>query len=100
MPNFSHSSPFAMLSLSRWRLASPAALHLMGKMRVTGRSLGEYVKGQFYRGIVTGLNEAFVVDYETKKCLIEEHSSSAKVFKPYIRGRNMSRWSLASQRVG
>ncbi|MEI6196239.1 MAG: TaqI-like C-terminal specificity domain-containing protein, partial [Verrucomicrobiota bacterium] len=78
-----------------WRLESPATLRLMEKFRKAGKPLGEYVNGRFYRGIVTGLNEAFVVDTATKNQLIAEDASSAEVFKPYIRGRDMERWTLA-----
>lgn len=78
-----------------WRLESPATFRLMDKFRKAGKPLGEYVNGRFYRGIVTGLNEAFVVDEKTKNRLVAEHASSAEVFRPYIRGRDMMRWTLA-----
>jgi SAM-dependent methyltransferase len=75
-----------------WRLESPVVLRLLEKLRRAGKPLGEYVKGRFYRGILTGLNEAFVVDRDTRDRLIREHKSSAAVFKPYLRGRDVKRW--------
>ncbi len=80
-----------------WRLESPAALRLLEKLRRAGQPLGEYVKGRFYRGILTGLNEAFVVDRTTRDRLIAEHPSSAEILKPFLRGRDVKRWRVEPQ---
>ena len=75
-----------------WRLKSPAALRLLEKLRRAGKPLGEYVNGRWYWGIKTGLNEAFVVDRDTRDRLIREHKSSAVILKPILRGRDVKRW--------
>jgi adenine-specific DNA-methyltransferase len=77
-----------------WRLASPVNLWLLDKLRAAGTPLGEYVNGRLYYGIKTGLNEAFVVDRATRDRLIAEHPSSAKVLKPFLRGRDIKRWQV------
>jgi methylase of polypeptide subunit release factors len=79
-----------------WQLESPVVLRLLEKMRRAGKPLGEYVKGRFYRGIVTGSNEAFVVDRATRDRLIREDKSSTKVLKPFLRGRDVKRWRIQS----
>ena len=86
--------PQNALTAEGWRLASSGVLNLLEKLRSAGTPLGEYVKGRFYRGVVTGLNEAFVVDRETRDELIAEHPSSAEVLKPFLRGRDVKRWQL------
>ena len=40
------------------------------------------------------MNEAFVVDREMRDKLIAEHSSSAQVLKPFLRGRDVKRWQI------
>jgi adenine-specific DNA-methyltransferase len=80
------------LTADGWRLESPVTLRLMEKLRAAGQPLGEYVNGRFYYGIKTGFNEAFVVDRVTRDRLIAEHPSSAKVLKPFLRGRDVKRW--------
>ena len=80
-----------------WRLESPTVLRLLDKLRAAGTPLGEYVKGRLYRGILTGLNEAFVVDRATRDRLIAEHESSAEVLKPFLRGRDIKRWRVEPQ---
>jgi hypothetical protein len=72
-------------------------LALLGKLRRAGPPLGEYVKGRFYYGIKTGLNDAFVVDRSTRDRLIVEHKSSAELLKPFLRGRDVKRWRLVSE---
>ena len=77
-----------------WRLESSQNIDLLAKLRNAGKPLGEYVNGRFYRGILTGFNEAFVIDLATRDRLINEHSSSAEVIKPFLRGRDVKRWSV------
>ena len=45
------------------------------------------------RGITTGLNEAFIIDEETKDKLIKEDKKSAELIKPLIRGRDINRYN-------
>jgi len=62
------------------------------KLRKAGTPLGEYVQGRFYRGILTGLNEAFVIDEATRKRLISEDLESEELIKPWLRGRDIKKW--------
>ena len=80
-----------------WSLESTAVLRLLEKLKKSGKPLGEYVSGRMYRGVLTGLNEAFVVTRETRDRLILEHASSAEVLKPYLRGRDVKRWKAEPQ---
>jgi len=77
-----------------WRLESPKKLRLLEKLHRAGPPLGDYVKNRLYRGILTGLNKAFVVDRATRDRLISEHKSSAEVLKPFLRGRDVKRWRV------
>ncbi len=80
------------LSVDGWTLESANVLVLMEKLRKAGKPLGEYVQGRFYRGILTGLNEAFVIDEETRKKLIAEDPNSEDLIKPWLRGRDIRKW--------
>ena len=75
-----------------WNLERPEVLALMEKLRKIGTPLGEYVKGRFYRGILTGLNEAFVIDAATRDRLISEDPQSEVLTKPWLRGRDIKKW--------
>lgn len=80
-----------------WRLESPVKLRLLERLRSAGTPLGEYAQERFYRGILTGLNEAFVVDQETRNRLVREDSSSKEILKPFLRGRDVKRWRVEPQ---
>ena len=76
-----------------WAILSPAKLALKRKIEEIGRPLKDW-DINIYRGIITGCNEAFVVDRETHDGLIAEHPSSAEVLKPFLRGRDVKRWQI------
>ncbi len=77
-----------------WSLAGHATQNLLEKLRQNSILLGEYVHGKIYRGILTGLNKAFVIDQPTKDRLIAEDPRSAEVIKPFIVGRNIQRFRI------
>jgi hypothetical protein len=54
--------------------------------------LGEYIDGNIFRGILTGLNEAFVINDATRQDLINADSSSAEIIKPFLIGRDIKRY--------
>lgn len=51
--------------------------------------------GKSYRGILTGFNEAFIINEETRKELISEDPNSEMVIKPFWEGKDISRWTSA-----
>ena len=82
-----------------WQFAGGETMDLMEKLRATGTPLGDYVSGHFYRGVVTGLNNAFVIDQATRDRLIAEDPRSAEIIKPWLRGRDVKRWSVDWQEL-
>lgn len=86
--------PQTSLRRDGWTLVRPEVLALVRKLRQSGTPLGEYVDGRFYRGVTTGLNEAFVIDQSTRDRLIAEDSRSEEILKPWIRGRDIDRWRI------
>ncbi len=81
-----------LLDNAGWNLASGAEIRLLKKIQSRGIPLGEYVKGNIYYGIKTGLNEAFVIDRETCDRLIAEDPRSAEIIKPFLAGRDIKRY--------
>ncbi len=67
-------------------------VRLLKKLQENSVTLGEYVKGKIFYGIKTGLNEAFVIEEETKNRLIKEDPASADVIKPFLAGRDIKRY--------
>lgn len=77
---------------SGWSLADEATQALLDKLKGKGVPLGEYVGGKIYRGILTGLNEAFVIDAQTRERLIAEDPKSEELIKPFLAGRDIKRY--------
>lgn len=76
-----------------WSLVDEQTGALLKKVRGAGVPLGEYVQGKIYRGVLTGLNKAFVIDAETGDRLIAEDPRSAEVIKPFLAGRDVKRYA-------
>jgi adenine-specific DNA-methyltransferase len=79
--------------------STSAASALVQKLMQMGTPLGKYANGKIYYGIKTGLNEAFVIDQTIRDQLIAEDPRSAEVLKPFLRGRDIARYTLHSARL-
>ena len=75
-----------------WALTNSEVQRLLSKLKNTGQPLSDYVGGKIYRGVLTGLNEAFVIDVQTKEQLIERDPKSAEIIKPFLTGRDIKRY--------
>ena len=53
--------------------------------------------GSPYRGVLTGLNEAFIVDRATRDRLVYADIASKALFKPYLEGKDIKRWQVESE---
>lgn len=69
-----------------WELRSLEENTLLEKLKKGTTPLGDFVNGEIFRGIVTGCNEAFIIDTATKEKLCREDARSAEVIKPLLRG--------------
>ena len=65
---------------------------LLTKLRGVGVPLGQYVEGRIFRGVLTGLNKAFVIDEDTRASLIAENPRSEELIKPFLAGRDVKRY--------
>ena len=89
----SRAMPRARLGATSWRLEDDALASLRDKIANGRRTLGE-VHGAPLRGIVTGLNEAFIIDTATHDRLVRADPKSAELLKPFLRGENVKRWRV------
>jgi type I restriction-modification system DNA methylase subunit len=77
-----------------WLLADADITTTIAVMRRFEATLGDLVDQRVYRGLVTGLNKAFVIDTATRTELIESDPKSADIIKPFFLGRDVRRWSV------
>ena len=77
-----------------WNLSAQNETKIMERMSKLGVRLGEYVNGNMWRGIVSGLNEAFIITKEIKEKLIMQDPNSSDVIKPIIVGDNIRKYKI------
>jgi len=87
------SVEWSRFSEQAWSLESPQVDVLMQKIKNMGIPLKEFTGVKPYRGILTGFNEAFCINEETKNKLIQADPKCAEIIKPYLRGQDIKRWS-------
>jgi hypothetical protein len=75
-----------------WQLTGDTSRVLLTKLIATGRPLGEVVEGHLYRGVLTGLNEAFIIDQTTRDHLAKDDPACATLIKPVLRGEDLRPW--------
>jgi hypothetical protein len=89
----SQQAPRSRFGRNAWSLEANDVDALIEKLRRVGVPLGEFAGVKPYRGVLTGLNEAFLIDTPTKERLVREDPRSAEIIKPYLRGQDIKRWS-------
>ena len=85
--------PQRTLVRNDYRIASESSNAVLEKIRSAGVPLGQFLNGKVYRGVLTGLNDAFVIDAATRDRLIAEDPRSAEVIKPFLVGRDLGRYA-------
>jgi hypothetical protein len=84
--------PHQRLTAEAWSLKSDAESGVFEKIMKAGKPLGDYVQRKFFRGVTTGLNEAFMIDNKTRLALIAKDTRSAELIKPLVGGEDIRRW--------
>ena len=86
LENFPHEE----FGESEWSIQPRAHLNILKKMK-NGTPLKE-LPIDIYRGALTGYNDAFYIDKETRERLIKEDPKSTELIKPILRGRDLHAW--------
>jgi hypothetical protein len=85
--------PRSRLSAAAWSLENPQVDALMQKIRSVGVPLVDFAGTKPLLGIKTGLNEAFLIDEDTRKKIIDQDPNASSIIRPYLRGQDLERWS-------
>lgn len=86
------------LSENAWTLSEENVLVLKDKIEKVGKPFRNWDGIKIYRGIVTGYNEAFIINTETKNKILancktcEEKQRTTEIIKPVLMGRNVNKW--------
>ncbi len=85
------------LNKTGWILTKDEVLKLKEKVERMGKPLKDW-DVKIYRGILTGYNEAFIIDNETRNRILsackneEERKKTQELIKPILRGRDIGKY--------
>ena len=80
-----------------WVILSPIEQSIKKKIETVGTPLKDW-DINIYRGVLTGCNEAFIIDSEKRKEILmncqteEERKRTAELIRPILRGRDIKRY--------
>jgi type I restriction-modification system DNA methylase subunit len=78
------------LNEESWSFNSVGIAGVLAKMQTHPSVRSQF--GKCFRGVVTGYNEAFIIDNATKQQLEAEHGSSRELVKPFYEGKDLRKW--------
>ena len=81
------------LNTDAWIISDKNQIALKAKIEIAGVPLKEW-NININRGVMTGLNDAFIIDQATRNRLIAEDAKSKKIIKPVLRGRDIKRHQI------
>ena len=85
----------ASLKTDAWQLEDESFSNLRQKITQGYKTLKE-VYDSPYRGVLTGLNEAFVIDAQQYQ-LLKQDDPDGKILKPFLEGKDLKRWRAESR---
>ena len=77
-----------------WIFNNIESNNILNKMKLNSITLKDYTKNGIEYGIKTGLNEAFIIDEETKNAIINEDFKSSEIIKPYVTATDIDKWNI------
>ena len=82
------------LDSSIWRFNDDKSFNILEKFKTSNITLNEYTKRGVFRGVLTGLNEAFIINEESRNEIVNADVNASEIVKKMVEGDDFSRWSL------
>ena len=77
-----------------WSFLNKPSNELLEKIQLNKTNIGQFSKGRIRRGILTGFNEAFIIDGKKKNELIKEDRNSTDLIKPFVAGNDVRKYLI------
>lgn len=78
-----------------WKVSNNEANKINSIIEGVAVPLSEWTNVRFFRGITSGLNEAFHINEQDRATLIKKSPKNADLIKPLLRGKDIKRWSFS-----
>jgi hypothetical protein len=101
LENYISSNQFTMnqrdLDENGWGFGSTETRRIIDKISSNCVKLSDYVDGSIRRGIVTGFNNAFIINKEIRDRLVSADARNSEIIKPFISGDELKRYHINSK---
>jgi small nuclear ribonucleoprotein (snRNP)-like protein len=84
------------MSADIWVISSLENFHYVERLKKEMITLDEFVGGEEYRGILSGLSDAFNITTDKANELIQEDGCSREVLRPFLQGRGLVAYGEAT----
>jgi hypothetical protein len=81
----------------KWNLISEQELSILNKVQNNGVSIAKNKDLDIKRGLLTGLNDAFIISEELQKDIISKDPKSAELIKKFIDGDDVRKFEIRSK---
>jgi len=88
-PPSPYAQPRERWTAEPWHIESLEERALLSRLERDYPTLGEVIETRWSRGVVTGFNEAFVIDEATRDRLISEEPGATTLIRPFVKGRDL-----------
>jgi hypothetical protein len=88
-----YTVPQKRLGEAEWSLEPRLVEALYRKIKASGAPLASVAKVKPYRGLMTGYNDAFLIDTPTRDKIVNAEPRAATFIKKYLRGQDVGRWN-------
>ncbi len=85
------------LQIKAWSFQDTKETSLFQKVKSQNPPLKQYIKGEVYRGILTGLTKAFVISGGTRRAIVTKDPKSSEIIKPFLKGNEVGRYYIHSK---
>ncbi len=82
------------LSDNIWRFMNPAVSLILSKFKNVDTNLSNYTKDGVYRGVLTGFNQAFIINQSQYDDIVLNDIKSKDLLKKMVEGDDFGKWSL------
>ena len=85
----------SQFSSDTWVISSQKEKSLLEKLSSSHQTLKDFVGGEAYRGVLTGLSEAFLIDSDTYQNIIRQDERAKEHIYPFLQGRHITPYGRA-----
>lgn len=85
----------SQFSSDTWVISSQKEKTLLERLSAAHQPLKKFIDGEAYRGVLTGLSEAFLIDSNTYQSIVSKDEKAKERIYPFLQGRNITPYGKA-----